>query len=574
MPRITLSLLIAFCFSVPAAQAAELRLWFYLPTNMLVDENVDKGIALLNRAAKAGYNGVLLTDSKFTRWGQLPDRYEKNVKRLRDECRRLKIECFAAVCPIGYSNDILNLDPNLAEGLPVVDAPFVVKNGVLVPEQSAEPILKNGGFEESRNHRPAGWGFVDEPGKNSFIDSETKVEGAVSLRMQDNGSSEPRNARVMQEITVEPFHSYHVSVMLKTEDFDAVAATNIAVLAPDGQSLNWHMPSLRQTEDWRRIDITFNSLDNTKLNLYFGTWGARKGKIWWDDVSVEPAGFVNVLRREGTPVSVKSEDGKTIFTEGKDFGKIVDPSMGSIPYAGCYTAWHEPPTVRIPPESRLTEGQRVLVSYYHTSVIYGEQVGICFADPKFKEMVRWQIEQVCKHVEPDGYFMSHDEIRQCGWDKSCVDTGKTPAGMLAENVAWCVETISKTDPGKPIAVWSDMFDPTHNAQKTGKYYLVKGDGPWYGSWDGLPKDVIVGNWNSNPAHRKESLAHFAKRGNPQILAGYYDAEPIDGIQNWMRDAAIFPGFCGVMYTTWENRYDSLEAFAEYVREEWRQTVKE
>jgi hypothetical protein len=113
-----------------------------------------------------------------------------------------------------------------------------------------------------------------------------------------------------------------------------------------------------------------------------------------------------------------------------------------------------------------------------------------------------------------------------------------------------------------------MFDPTHNAQKSGYYYLVKGKGPWYGSWEKLPSDVIVANWNSNPDIRNESLKHFAERGNPQILAGYYDAEPIDAIQSWMRDAASHEGFSGVMYTTWENRYDRLEAFADAVKKEW------
>jgi hypothetical protein len=32
--------------------------------------------------------------------------------------------------------------------------------------------------------------------------------------------------------------------------------------------------------------------------------------------------------------------------------------------------------------------------------------------------------------------------------------------------------------GSGVALgWSDMFDPFHNAKKTGEYYSVKGDGP-------------------------------------------------------------------------------------------------
>ena len=557
---------------VPNAGAAELRLWFYLPTNLLVDANVDRGIELLHRAANAGYTGVLLTDSKFCRWGQLPDRYESNVKRFREECRRLNLECFVAVCPVGYSNDLLNLDPNLAEGLPVLDVPFVVKDGHLVPEQPTTPILKNGGFEEHRNNNPVGWGFVDAPGATSFIDPHVKTEGSVSLRMQESGDNPSPNWRAMQAINVEPFRYYHISVMVKTEDFPT-ADTRIAVLTADGRSLNLHMPRLKPTDDWRRIDITFNSLEYKTINLYFGTWGATRGKIWWDDAKVEQAGFVNVLRRDGTPFTVKSEDGTTVFAEGRDFENIVDPKLGNDPYPGCYTAWHVPPVVRIPTGSRIAEGQRVLVSFTHATIIYEEQVSCCMANAKFRELLKWQIEQVHKNIEPDGYFMSHDEIRQGGWDGDCVASDKTTAEILADNLAFCVETIRKTDPGKPIAVWSDMFDPTHNAQKTGWYYLVKESGPWFGSWEKLPSDVIVANWNSNPAIRKESLKHFSERGNLQILAGYYDADPVDAIQSWMRDAVANPGFNGVIYTTWENKYDHLEAFAESVKQEWGRLTK-
>ena len=577
MTRVVFSLFAILFFSLANtannSQAAEPRLWVYLPTNLLVDDNIDRGIELLQRAAKAGYNGVLLTDSKFCRWGQLPERYESNVKRFREECRRLNLECFAAVCPVGYSNDLLSLDPNLAEGMPVVDAPFVVRDGMIVPETPDELILKNGGFEQSQNNKPAGWGFVDEPGTISFIDHEVKCEGNASLRLQDIGIDEPRNGRAMQAIRVKPFHYYHVSVMVKTEDFDSVADTKIAVIAPDGRQLNWHMPALNATEDWRRIDITFNSLEYETLNLYFGTWGAGKGKIWWDDIKVEPAGFVNILRRDGTPLLVRSEDGKTTYLEGKDFEKIVDPLLGNDPYGGCYTAWHESPLIRIPKESRIKEGQKLLISYSHTLIVYGEQVSCCMAEPKFQELLQWQIKMVCQNVEPDGYFMSHDEIRQGGWDGDCVASGKTSAEILADNVAMCIRTIREEDPGKPIAVWSDMFDPTHNAPKSGFYYLVKENGPWFGSWEKLPDDVLIANWNSNSNTRKESLKHFNDRGNPQILAGYYDAEPIDAICDWMQDAAEFDGFCGVMYTTWGNNYDRLEAFAESVKAKWQALAK-
>ncbi len=572
MKRFLLSvILVLLAFPAAAAEkpAAKLQLWFYFPTNFLVDENVDRGISLLERAAKAGYTDVLITDSKFMRWDDMPQRYYDNLTRYREACRRVKIRCHAAVCPIGYSNDLLSRDPNLAEGQPVMDMPFTVKDGKLVPEQPAEPLVKNGGFEESRGDTPGGWAFVDGAGKFSFMDTAVKAEGRAALRFENIGPDGPANGRAMQPLAVKPFRYYHVSVMMKTEDFDAPASLNILLLTPEGQVLNHHMPRLEKTQDWTRLDVTFNSMTYENVNLYIGVWGSRRGKLWLDDVRVEPAGFVNVLRRESTPVKVKSEDGKTVYKEGKDFENITDPKLGNDPWQGCFSAWHEEPAVNVPADSRLKEGQRVLVSFYHTSIIYGEQVGCCMNESKVAEILRWQVRRVKEHVKPDGYFMSHDEIRQGGWDPTCVKSGKTPGEMLTDNVAACAAMIAEEDPGKPVAVWSDMFDPTHNAQKTGYYYLVKGEGPWYGAWEKLPKNVTVANWNMNPDIRKESLAHFASRGNRQILAGYYDSEPVGPpIRAWMQDAAAVKGVAGVMYTTWENRYDSLEDYAAAVKEEW------
>ena len=540
--------------------------WVYLPTNLLVDKNVEDGISVLQRAAKAGYTGVVLTDSKFMRWDQLPAHYAANVRRFRQAIRDTKLACIAAVCPIGYSNDLLSRDPNLAEELPVRDAAFVVRDGKLVPADDGARIV-NGGFEQSKKGSPTGWGFVDQPGKISFIDSNVKYEGRSSLRMEDIGLHDPRNGhgRVSQRIAVQPFHYYHLSAAVKTQDFESAGEVQIAVLAKNDTALNYCKPHVEKTQDWKRIDVTFNSLEFSEVNLYLGVWGGKRGKIWWDDVRIEPAGLMNVVRRDGAPLRVASEDGRTVYVEGRDFQNAVDARLGAIPYAGGFTAWHEPPLVTLPIGSRIRPGQTLHMSYYHTALIYEEQVMCCMAEPKVYEILRWQIEQMHRHLAPDGYFLQHDEIRVQGWDQSCCATGKTPGQLLAENVRKCVALVRAEDAGKPIYVWSDMFDPYHNAKKAGRYYLVKGDGPWFDSWQGLEKEVAVVNWNSEPGERVASLKHFAQHGHRQILAGYYDG-PVGAIDGWLKDSRPFPGVCGVMYTTWQNEYRDLETFARQLRE--------
>jgi hypothetical protein len=543
------------------AESALKYRWVYLATNLLVDKNVEDGKAILERAAQAGYNGVVLADSKFMRWDQLPEKYAQNVGRTRDACRGLKLDCIACVCPIGYSNDLLSRDPNLAEGLPVKDAPFLAKDGELVAVDESIRFT-NGGFEQSKNNIPAGWLFVDEPGKIAFINESVKYEGRSSLRMQDIGLIDPQHGhgRACQALAVSPWHYYHVSVAVKTENFSAAGEVRIAVLAKDGTALNYYQPHVEKTQDWKRIDVTFNSLEYANVNLYLGVWGGKRGKIWWDDVRVEPGGLVNLVRRDGAPLKATSEDRKIIYEEGKDFDNIRDPLLGTVPWPGEYTAWHESPKVTLPKGSRIRPGQKVLLNYYHTALIYEGQVMCCMAEPKLYDILRWQLAQVHRHLEPDGYFLQHDEIRVQGWDASCRSSKLTPGQLLAENIGKCAKLVKQEDPGKPIYVWSDMFDPFHNAGKTGRYYLVWGEGPWQGSWRGLDKDLTIVNWNSAPDKRIESLKHFAELGNRQVLAGYYDG-PVGAIDGWLRDRRQIGGIEGVMYTTWRGQYDDLESFA-------------
>ena len=45
-----------------------------------------------------------------------------------------------------------------------------------------------------------------------------------------------------------------------------------------------------------------------------------------------------------------------------------------------------------------------------------------------------------------------------------------------------------------------------------------------------------------------------------MIAAYYDA-PLEHTRQWLDGAKGVPNITGVMYTTWENNYAELEAFA-------------
>ena len=565
---------VACCLSAGAEPpAAAAKAWpalaaqrlVFIGHNFMRERAVDETIAVLEQAAAAGYNGILITDCKFSRWDEKVTvrrpQYDRNVRRIRDACRRLKLKVIAVVCDQGA--DLLSNEPNLAEGMPVIDAPFVARGGVLVAADT-DWKLRNADFTDvPRPHRPTGW-FLDDSGKCALIDKQVTFDGKPSVRFEDiRVNSSCGNGRAIQQVRCKPFRYYHVSVMVRTAGFDAPRTFNIMALSPK-HGLAHQLFDVKPTQDWKRYDVVFNTLDNTSANFYAGSWGGRKGKLWLADIKVEPGGFVNVIRRKGVTCKVTSADGKCVYKEGADYAAIRDPKLGNVRWPGDYDYWHEPPRVALPAGSRIREGQTVLASYSHSMNTLGWGIFACMSEPRVIELMKRQLAMVHKVLEPDGYFLAHDEIRHMGWDESCRKRNLPMGKMLAENVRQCLAAIRKEDPGKPIYAWSDMFDPHHNAGKVGYYYLVRGKDPWHGGWETLDKDVIVVNWNSNPAKRAASLKWFASRGHRQVLAGYYDA-PSERIVPWLQDAAKVGGVIGVMYTTWARNFKELGKFSETVR---------
>ncbi len=113
------------------------------------------------------------------------------------------------------------------------------------------------------------------------------------------------------------------------------------------------------TSDWRKLTMLFNSLDRTSVRLYAGTWGAKSGRLWLDDLSLEEVGPINVLRRPGTPVTVTSEDGKTTYVENRDFAPLVDPHYSP------YRVAHDAPNLKLLPGGKIHDGEHLRVSWYH-----------------------------------------------------------------------------------------------------------------------------------------------------------------------------------------------------------------
>ncbi len=512
--------------------AFALEKWFYVSTNLQVDQAADDLERLMERAAAAGYTHLLLADSKLARLGTLGDmirRYTLNTERIKQAAARTKIEVVPALFHIGYSNAMLFHDPNLVEGPPVKEQPLVVEGGIA---RLADPVvpLPGGDFSDLKK-----WSWKDE--------SVTAEDGTA--RVEANGG----NARIAQKLRLQPWRSYHFSIRLKTQDLRG-GVPEVKALA-GGRTLNFADLGVKKTQDWTTHHVVFNTLENTDVSLLLGTWGASGGTFWWDDAKLEEIAFVNLIRREGCPLALTTEDG-TALVEGRDFEPLRDPLLGAKPWPGEFDVFHEPPVLRV----KRPDGTKLRASYYHSMTIYEGQAMVCPSEPKTLELLRDEARRVHALWGARGYMMSHDECRVMNWCAACQRRGLTPGQLLADNAAACVKILREVNPGGRICVWSDMFDPHHNAVK-GPYYLVNGS--LEGAWEGLEQDVVILPWYYEK--RAESLKFFAGRGHRQIIAGYYDGPP-GRIKDWLTAAQAVPdSVLGAMFTTWRRNYADLEAFS-------------
>jgi hypothetical protein len=514
----------------PDASAARLQRWLYYPVNLSVNSNIPPLQSVFTRAAAQGYTHILISDFKSAFLQNMNSNYFNNVNTVKSIAASLDLELVPAVFSIGYSNDLLFNDPNLIEALPVTDTLLVVSNGVAVVQPDPPVSFRGGDFSNL-----ALWDWKDS----------NVVEDNGTARVTDpNGA----NARIVQGITVTPFRQYHISVRVKTQSF--MGTPEVKVLAPGNYQLNYNYLGVQQTQDWNTHHVVFNSLTNTHVTVYFGCWGGTTGSLWWDDTSIEELAFLNIVRRPGAPLTVRVEGGRQLI-EGTDFPAFKDSQMGVIPWNGTYDVYHTPPVMTM---TGVSNGTRLRASWYHAVTVYDDQAMICPSEPATTNLLWNEARRMTAAWGAKGYMMSHDEIRVFNWCAACRQRNMDAGEMLADNVRTCINILRTVNPGGDIYVWSDMFDPNHNAHDN--YYLVRGN--LTNSWLGLDSDVIISPW----AHdlRQATMSFFADRGNRQVMAGYYDQGP-NQITDWLNTSKQFPGALGVMYTTWISNYNDIEAFA-------------
>jgi hypothetical protein len=523
--------------------------WVFVVRSLGSDAHLDEIREIAQTAAARGLNGIVFSMG-LDRLDRQPPAFFSRLEKVKEICAETGLEFIPQVFSAGYGGSILAYDRNLAEGLPVKDALFVVSGGEARLEPDPPVALANAGLEEFQGERALGYQLQDLPGEISFADREIVQEGAASLRFQDFTKHPAGNARLMQEIAVKPYRHYRVSLWARTEDVSP-GPLRLQILDTRGNAMApWTAP-MPATSGWRKLTWGFNSLKNERVRVYVGVWAGRTGRFWVDDFQIEEVGLLNVLRREGTPLAVRGEESGTVYEEGRDFSPVTDPALN-------FRFDHDGPRLRLAAGSRIRNGERLRVSYYHGMSINDGQVSICMSEPRAYDIWREQARLLREHLRPRRFLLSMDEIRMGGTCDACRRRGLSMAEILGDAIRRQMEMIEEHNPEAETWIWSDMLDPNHNARAN--YYLVEGD--YTGSWEYVPKHLNIMCWYY--ARRRESLKHFSDLGFRTMAGAYYDGDTLENPLGWLEALDQTPGAAGIMYTTWLNKYGLLAAFGDLV----------
>lgn len=182
------------------------------------------------------------------------------------------------------------------------------------PAPATANLLKNPGFSDAKDGKPASWRNRIWSGEPQFsLDQAVGRSSAPSVRIQSRTGAD---ASWSIQVQLQPHTQYRFSAWVRTENLEKGSGQG-ALLNIHELQLESRSPAIEGTTDWQQLVTEFDSGERTSvlLNLLFGGWGASTGTVWFDDVElVELARSVPVMA-EDDAIKFYEERIKPVFAE-------------------------------------------------------------------------------------------------------------------------------------------------------------------------------------------------------------------------------------------------------------------
>jgi hypothetical protein len=387
----------------------------------------------------------------------------------------------------------------------------------------------------------------------SFVDTAVFADGRAAVRFDNFHKSFRGHGRVMQEINVRRHREYVITCRVKTEGLEPTDAFRILPLTRDRRNLAPRQLGVPATTDWITVELPFNSLREENIRLYIGTWQAKRGRVWIDDLVIREAPLVNVLKRPGTPVTIINRRTNVTCLDGRDYQAVSDSVFKLLRFD------HPSPSIRLAPGGNVRPGDTLLVSYWHPLPVERNQITACLSEPEVYDIWSREMALLARTLTVRTVFLDMDEVRVGGHCTVCRERHLSMAQILGDCITKQCGIVRQAIPQANIVIWSDMLDPGHNA--VNNYYLMKGD--LTDTWKHVPKDLTIMCWHAEAMQK--NVRFFTKHGFPVMASIYRDAGRSGTMEEWLRVLDREPAARGVMYTTWGGGYSDLEQFGERLK---------
>ena len=334
--------------------------WVRVASNLRDDSEVERIRQIVTTASEHGLNGMTFSAGLDQLDQKTPD-YFQRLKQVREICAERKVDIIPSFFSAGYGGSVLSHDKNLAAGLPVRDAVFVVSDGKA--RFVAEPAVKiaNGSFENYQQSNIESFTIEGKPGEvtidSAESDSAESKEGKASVRFENLGESRREFVRLSQQVAVQPYRCYRIRCWVKARNMgksDPFGSGNFLIEVLGGaekRPLQYQNPKFSPDSGWQQVSLGFNSWGYDRVEIAPKVRGLAGGQLWLDALQVEEVGLVNLLRRPGTPLVVRSDGKETVYEEGRDYAPVADPQLN-------FRYDHDGPEIQLLPGSRIQNGDR------------------------------------------------------------------------------------------------------------------------------------------------------------------------------------------------------------------------
>jgi hypothetical protein len=320
-------------------------------------------------------------------------------------------------------------------------------------------------------------------------------------------------------------------------------------------------------QDWTECHVVFNSQDYTDVFLQIFSTNATSGTVWIDDVSVENAGLLNLIRRAGAPLLVQPGEGFGQFVEGVDFEPVSDPLLGMADgLAGRYDQHHERPVLKLTGDSPIISGDTLRVSYYHSMLNYDNRPCPAFAEPALLDYLESVLLKVNQELDPSAVFINSHNVSVAGWSEPGYSLNQNGGQCFGQFTEGLDSLVSGIDPAWQVVNLEEAYLSGANGS------AVLANHGMFESRYSLPSDwVQVPYYIASDIGGRNLMDTIAEAGNPQLIAFQSwnrSKSNVDDFISYLNHYAIndIAGVQGVCYDTYTADYSRLAEMADIVQD--------